>query len=132
MRRINEEVFHRGRLDTIDEMLAQDFVQNSPPPGFGNDRAAVKQIVEAFRRAFPDGRFVEEAVTTEGDQVVWRGRFHATHLGPFMRLAPSGCRIDVANIDIVRFRDGLAVEHWGLFDLASLMRQVGFLEGPGT
>ena len=45
---------------------------------------------------------------------------------------PPGKRVDVQLIDITRFDDdGLAREHWGVFDALALMQQLGaFPQSP--
>ena len=43
----------------------------------------------------------------------------------------TGKSVSVQLIDIVRFGDdGLAREHWGVFDMMSLMTQLGAMPGP--
>ena len=50
----------------------------------------------------------------------------------FMGMPATGKRADVQLIDIIRFGDdGLAHEHWGLFDALKMMQQLGAIpEGP--
>jgi hypothetical protein len=45
-------------------------------------------------------------------------------------MAPTQRRISVPFADIVRFRDGLAVEHWGVTDTGAMMQQLGAAPGP--
>ena len=41
-------------------------------------------------------------------------------------MPPTGARVDVQLIDIMRFdRAGLVCEHWGVADMLSLMQQLG-------
>ena len=61
-----------------------------------------------------------------GDKVVTRVRVTGTHQGEFMGMPATGKSVDVQLIDIIRFDDdGLAHEHWGVFDLRSMMQQLG-------
>jgi predicted ester cyclase len=61
-----------------------------------------------------------------GDKAVVRVRITGTHEGEFMGVPPTGKRIDVQGIDIVRFGDdGKAVEHWGVTDAMTMMQQLG-------
>ena len=49
----------------------------------------------------------------------------------FMGMPASGKRVDVQLIDIIRFGDdGLAHEHWGVFDALAMMQQLGAIPGP--
>ena len=49
-----------------------------------------------------------------------------THTGaPFMGIEAKGRRFEVQTIDIVRMKDGLAIEMWGVRDTWDLLRQLG-------
>jgi len=49
-----------------------------------------------------------------------------------MDIPATGKRIDVQLVDIIRFGDdGLAHEHWGVFDTMTMMQQLGVVpDGP--
>ena len=48
-----------------------------------------------------------------------------------MGMPASGKSVDVQLIDITRFGDdGLALEHWGVFDALSMMQQLGAIPAP--
>jgi predicted ester cyclase len=72
-----------------------------------------------------------EDVLASGDKVVARVRVTGTHEGEFMGMPATGKDVDVQAIDIVRFGDdGLAREHWGVFDVMGMMQQLGVVPGP--
>jgi predicted ester cyclase len=81
---------------------------------------------------FPDLRFDAEDILTSGDKVVARARVTGTNKGEFMGMPATGKSINVQAIDIVSFgNDGLAVEHWGVMDMMSMMQQLGVVpQGP--
>jgi hypothetical protein len=46
-------------------------------------------------------------------------------------LPATGQSVDVHLIDIIRFgEDGLAREHWGVFDALGMMQQLGAISAP--
>jgi predicted ester cyclase len=46
--------------------------------------------------------------------------------------AATGKSVDVEAVDIIRFGDdGLAYEHWGVFDAMGMMQQLGAIPAPG-
>lgn len=50
-----------------------------------------------------------------------------------MGIPPTGKSIDVPVIDIVRSGDdGLAREHWGIFDQMRMMQQLGVVPPPAA
>jgi hypothetical protein len=59
---------------------------------------------------------------------VARARATGTHQGDFMGMPATGKRIEVQLVDIIRFGDdGLAREHWGVFDTMTMMQQLGVI-----
>ena len=48
-RRIIEEVWNESNLGVVDELLSEDFVDHSWPPGVGSSREGLKQLDPAFR-----------------------------------------------------------------------------------
>ena len=93
----------------------------NPLPGPGG----LKPIVAAFRVAFPDLRFTVEDVIVNGDRVAVRVRMEGTHEGPLFGIAPTHRRVNVAQINIERFRGDRIVEHWRVTDELGLMKQLG-------
>src|SRR5215471_14346823 len=105
-------------IDGFGDVLADDFVEHEETPGLAPDKDGVKQFFSLYVAAFPDLRFNAEDVFASGDRAVGRVRVTGTHRGDFMGIPPSGKAIDVPAIDIIRFGDdGLAYEHWGVFDV---------------
>jgi steroid delta-isomerase-like uncharacterized protein len=121
-----------GDVDGFGELLADDFVEHEETPGLAPTRDGVKAFFSMFIAAFPDLRFEPQDVFASGDKAVARARVSGTHQGDFMGMPPTGKSFDVQVIDIVRFSDdGLAREHWGVFDAMAMMQQLGAIpEGP--
>jgi steroid delta-isomerase-like uncharacterized protein len=126
MRRFFEDVYNKGNPSALDELAAPDFVSHDR----GNpthDRDGVKQIVSAIRGAFPDVHFTADDVLAEGDRVAARFTMTGTHRGDFMGVPATGKPIVVTGIDIVRFSDGKAVEHWHEWSGMELLQQLGVM-----
>lgn len=130
VRRFYDEVLNHGRLEVIDELIDDAFVEHEVMPGMPGGKEAPRAFVETFRAAFPDLKATVEDLIEEGDKVVARARVTGTHQGEFMGIPPTGSTIDVQMIDIVQFRDGKAVAHWGVSDNLALMEQLGVVEPP--
>ena len=100
-------------------------------PGVEPSKDGVQQLFRMYRAAFPDLRMQAEDVLVSGDKVVARVHVTGTHDGEFMGMAATGRRVDVQLIDITRFgEDGLAREHWGVFDALGMMQQLGAIPAP--
>ena len=126
MRRLYE-LINAGDIDGFGDRLADGFVEHDAAPGMEPTKAGVTQLFRMYRASFPDLRMDPEEVLPSGDKVVGRIRATGTHTGEaFMGLPASGRSVDVQLIDITRFDDdGLAHEHWGVFDALSMMQQLG-------
>jgi len=125
LRRFYDEVIGQGKLDLIDELISPDFIEHEEFPDLPPGREGVKQVFKMFLEGFPDLHFHVKDMVAEGDKVVARLTMHGTHKGPFMGMPPTGKEVFVQAIDILRFTDGKAVEHWGVTDQMSMMQQLG-------
>ena len=128
------DLINAGDVDGFGDLLADDFVEHEETPGLAPTKDGVKEFFRIYIAAFPNLRFDAEDVLASGDKVVARVRVTGTHEGEFMGLPATGKDIAVQAIDIVRFGDdGLAREHWGVFDEMAMMRQLGVVQdgAPG-
>jgi len=119
-------------IDGFADLLADDFVEHEVAPGLEPTKAGVKEFFTMYIAAFPDLRFEPEDILPSGDKVVGRVRATGTNTGDFMGMPATGKSVSVEAIDIIRFGDdGLAHEHWGVFDALGMMQQLGVVpEGP--
>jgi steroid delta-isomerase-like uncharacterized protein len=126
------DLINAGDVDGFDEVLAADFVEHEETLGLAPTREGVMEFFRMYIAAFPDLRFDPEDMLSSGDKVVTRARATGTHEGEFMGMPPTGKRVDVQLIDIIRFDDdGLAHEHWGVFDALAMMQQLGVVPDAG-
>ena len=130
-RRINDEVLSQGKLELIDELVADDFVEHQAMPGIPEGKDALRAFVEMFRAAFPDLKVETLATAVDGDEVWVHSRMTGTHKGDFNGIAPTGKKVDVTMFDRVRTRDGKAVEHWGVSDDLAILTQLGVVPEMG-
>ena len=78
-----------------------------------------------LRAAFPDRVDVIERVIADGDRVGLLFRVTGTHTGNFFGIEPTGKRVDVYEVALLRIVDGQMVEGWFMMDEAELLRQLG-------
>ena len=126
------DLINAGDLDGFAALLSDDFVEHEAAPGLEPTKAGVLQFFTMYRAGFPDLRFEPEQFLVDGDRVAVYFRVTGTHTGAFMDIPPTGNRVDVHGVDIVRFGDdGVGREHWGVFDAMTMMQQLGVVpEGP--
>jgi steroid delta-isomerase-like uncharacterized protein len=128
--RFNEEVWGRGDEAALEELLALDFVEHDPLPGQSPDREGHRQILAAFRSAFPDLHVTTEDVVAEGEKVVSRWTARGTHQGELMGIAPTSNGVTIKGIDVLRISGGRIVERWAQSNDLELMQQLGAVAAP--
>jgi steroid delta-isomerase-like uncharacterized protein len=120
------DMVNAGDVEGFGALLADDFVEHEETPGLAPTKEGVKEFFRMYLAAFPDLHFDAKDVLVSGDKVVARARATGTHQGEFMGIPATGKSVDVQLVDIVRFgEDGLAQEHWGVFDALAMMQQLG-------
>jgi steroid delta-isomerase-like uncharacterized protein len=125
------DLLSAGDIDGFGDLIADDFVEHEETPGLEPTKEGVKQFFHMYRAAFPDLRMEPQDVLASGDKVVARARATGTNHGEFMGMPATGKSVDVQLIDIIRFGDdGLAREHWGVFDALGMMQQLGAIPAP--
>jgi hypothetical protein len=53
IRRLYDEVFTAGRMEVVDELMTDDYVNHDPPPGAGHTREDVKGIAARSENESP-------------------------------------------------------------------------------
>jgi predicted ester cyclase len=102
-------------LDTLDKMLAPDFVSHTNRlPDQPSDREGYKRQVATSVSAFSDVRFVIEDQVAAGDKVISRISGRGTHdRRGLLDTAPTGREIVSMAIFIHRIVEGKISEEWG-------------------
>ena len=127
-RRLVEEMINQGNINLANELVIPDFVEHEElPPGMPSGREGAIAMFTMLRNAFPDFKATIEHLIAEGDEVVLHMTWTGTHKGEFMGIPPTGNRISIGVIDIIRVADGMLVEHWGVMDQATMMQQLGMM-----
>jgi steroid delta-isomerase-like uncharacterized protein len=106
----------KGDMETLDELLAPDFVDRSLLPGQKPGREDYKQSLANMLSVFSNTSFTVEAQIAEGDQVVSRFVGRSVHRGKFLGVDPTGEETSYSGITIHRITDGKVVEEWSESD----------------
>ena len=131
VRRFFDEVVNRGDLDVVDELFAPEYVNRNTHPGQTPGPEGVKALVRNIRAAFPDIRETVEDMISSGDRVALRLTMSGTHTGtPFRGVQPSGKRVEVTGMGIVRVAGGKIPEAWFFFDRMAMYTQLGAITPP--
>jgi steroid delta-isomerase-like uncharacterized protein len=130
VRRMDDEVWNKGNLELMDELYSPDFVRHflldgSEMRGIDNLRESVRK----HREAFPDWREDIKHIVAEGNLVVIHFVSTGTNKGSWLGNPPTGNKIRINEMSILRIADGRIAEQWLMPDMYSLRRQLG-LEAP--
>jgi serine phosphatase RsbU (regulator of sigma subunit)/predicted ester cyclase len=117
------EAHAKGDLDTLEEMLAPDFVDHNLIPGQQPGREGYLRAFTDYHAAYSDTRYVIEKQVAEGDEVVTTFAVSATHdRGEWMGLVPTGKEFKALLVLLHRIVGDKIAEEWsqgsGLAELA--------------
>jgi predicted ester cyclase len=124
-----EEGFSKGDVTVFDEHSSKDFVEYQYgfiPPNV----ESVKKAIQSLHEAFSDFSMVIEDLVVFDDKVWGRMTARGIQKGQFGPMPPTGKRIEITVIDIMRFKDGKLIEHWGVPDRFAAMEQLGMKPPP--
>ena len=124
LHRYIEEVWEKENPAAVDNFLAPTYARHRSPTTPPLTREDQKQLLAAFRTAFPDVKITIEDVIAEGDKVAFRSTMRGTHQGEFLGIAPTGQGVTFGLLDVIRIEDGKFVEQWGGPDIYDLMQQL--------
>ncbi len=129
VRRFYEEI-DKGNLASMDEIVAEDYINHNPPPFPGPPgREGLKTAFKIFWDATPGYHKIEDMIA-EGDKVVTRLTAYGTHVSEMFGIPPTGNQLTMTAIAIHRLTDGKIVEHWSEKDNLGFMQQLGILPLP--
>ena len=111
---------NRHDLDGIRALLHPDVRRAHLPRGAD---AWVEGIADLFA-AFPDYQWKRITVLVEGDRLAAHLRARGTHRGPFLGVAATGKRVNVAEFAFYRIVDGRIAEFAGTADNTAMLDQL--------
>jgi predicted ester cyclase len=123
VRHFNTAFIQDGDTNIFYDIIDPQVINHSAPPGISNGADGMFSLIQAFKKALPGLTVEITHQVAEGDLVITRKAFHATHTGEIMGIPPSGKKITIFIIDIIRLRNGKYVEHWSIRDISDLIQK---------
>jgi predicted ester cyclase len=124
-----EDGFSKGDLTVFDKYTSLDFVEHQygfNPPNI----ESVKKAILSLHNAFSDFSMTIEDLVVFDDKVWGRMTARGIQKGQFGPMPPTGIKIEITVIDIMRFNEGKLIEHWGVPDRMAAMEQLGMKPPP--
>jgi predicted ester cyclase len=128
-REIITEAFNKGNYSVLGVHFDPAFIEHQF--GLHATIEGMQGDIRFLRKAFPDFHITIEDLVADGDKVWARMTARGTNSGGFMG-PPNGKSFEIAVFDVVRFKDGKIVEHWGSPDRFAMLAQIGRLPQPQT
>lgn len=131
MQRFYDEVINKHNVAMVDSLVSPDYVEHCVDPGYTPDRNGLRKGWEDFVKGYPDLNAKTNFMVADSEYVTMQYTIMGTNTGSVMGMPATGKKINVDGVDIVRFKNGKAVEHWGYMDEMKMMTQLGMMPGMG-
>ncbi|MFP9190067.1 ester cyclase [Natronosalvus vescus] len=120
------EVWNRGDLALIDELVTEDHIHHDPLlPEPLEGREALKGWVETVREGTPDLTKTVHETYVDGDAVIVTYTTTGTHEGEIMGIAPTGRSLEVDGVYVHHLEDSRITETLDTWDAFGLFAQLG-------
>ncbi|MFC0774852.1 ester cyclase [Terrimonas alba] len=111
------DAFQTGDISKIDSVVASDFVDHTERGDMGRD--SLKAMIKVMHATNKDMKMEIIKDLADDEYVFSWMRFTGTSDGSMGM--PAG-PYDMRSIEVVRFKDGKAVEHWGFMEPREMMK----------
>jgi len=125
------EVFNTGNTADLANIVDANVIEHQTDPSIKETGIeGIKKAVEMYRSSFPDLKMNVLSMTAEGDVVTTHFNMTGTNTGPMGEMPPTNKAMNIEGVDIIKFKDGKAVEHWGYQEEMKMMEQMGLMQEP--
>jgi predicted ester cyclase len=114
-----------GRTELVAANYAPDIIDHMPVPGQAAGLDGMAQVVRDFRTGLPDLQMTLEATIVNGEHGCDLWTLRATNDGPLFGREPTGRRVEMSGIDMIRVRDGQIAELWHVEEMLQMEAQLG-------
>jgi steroid delta-isomerase-like uncharacterized protein len=125
------EAWGKGNMAAVDELMASDYVEHPRPSNLPAGTEGLKQLIAAYRTAFPDLKVTLDDIFAEGEMVAFRWSVSGTHLGDWLDIPPTGNHVTATGITLFRIANEKVVESWTSIDLSPAEEELQWLAQGG-
>jgi len=127
------DMMNSGNFEGVENIVAADFVDHQQDPSITTTGIqGLKDMLAMVRSAYPDYKQELLHMSSTGDRAYVHFRMTGTNTGPWGAMPATGKAMDVMGVDVLRFADGKAAEHWGYMEEMKMMTQLGLMPEPGA
>lgn len=125
-RRLNDEVWNKGNVDVLDEVMVPDCSYHDPSFRL-EGLEEIKQRARELRAAQPDLHTDVHEVLVDGDLTATRWTQRGTAVGEFRGLPATGKTYVMPGMTLERWEGDRIVEVWLAYDLFGALQQLGII-----
>lgn len=129
-RRFGQALLTEHRLDQLDLLVHEDYVEENPVPGQRPGREGLRDFLAAMFTAFPDLTWTIQDLVAQGDIVAEWSIWEGTHRAEFMGIPATGRRLSVEAWTFDHYRDGRIASSRIIMDQFGLLQQLRVIPGP--
>jgi len=123
--RFNREVIEQGSAESFKQLMHDEFINRSAPPGTDHGQQGMNYFFnDILRPAISNIAVTIYEQVAEGDLVTTRKNISGTHTGTLLGIEPTGRNISIDVIDIVRIKEEKYFEHWGITNFSDVLTQL--------
>lgn len=126
VRRFYAEVMGQGNLESLRELMHEDFVDHGESLfGSPQGRALLEQGIGYMHNLFQDFSVFLDDMIADGDLVGVRGTMRCKNTGEWLGVKPMGNNLEWKGMAIFRIENGKIKERWFNSDSLNIVVQMG-------
>ena len=125
------EIWNEGNLTLVNEHIDSNYVEHTADISediVGID--AFKEGITNIRTNYPDFNVTIEELIVKDDRIVWCWIITGTNTGTTSDIPPTGKKMRVEGVGILRVANGKIVERLIYYNDATMLRQLGYTITP--
>ncbi len=114
----NAALFADGNLDAIPKFFAPDYSAHITGQTMNGGHDAIRQVVTAIKRSFPELVCKAESLVENKDRIAWLRTLSGVQQAAFKGFPSNGKNLVWRDMVTSRIHDGLIAEEWVVTDFA--------------
>ncbi len=129
-RRYLTEIWGKGNLDAIDELVGPEIVLRDPMSADASGIEVVRARVRGMAAAFGDVSLTVDELVMSGERAIVRDTWRGVHRGELFGFPGTGRTLTIRAVEILRIAGGKVLENISYLDVYGLFQQLGILPPP--
>ncbi len=118
------DIWVHGKVDMLDQYLAENYTTNAPP-GYDNTASGYRKMVEDFHKAFTVHEGHLEEVIENNGRVALHWNLDATQRAEWMGVPSEGKKVHMDGITVSTVRNGKVAHEHNIIDMLPVLGQLG-------